>query len=156
MPTEIERKFLVKSEAWREGLPGERIVQGYLCREKERTVRVRIKGDKGFLTIKGLSEGVSRKEFEYEIPVGEADELLLLCTPPLLDKVRYERRHGGHLWEIDEFAGENHGLIVAEIELDEEGSEFEKPEWVGEEVSDDPRYYNACLVEHPWSQWRKR
>lgn len=155
MPTEIERKFLVKSDAWREGAEGERIVQGYLCREEGRTVRVRIKGAKGFLTIKGSSEGISRKEFEYEIPIGEAEELLPLCKPPLLDKVRYERRHGGHLWEIDEFSGESEGLIVAEIELEDEAEEFEKPAWLGEEVSDDSRYYNACLADHPWSRWGK-
>lgn len=155
MAIEIERKFLVKSDAWREGPAGERIVQGYLCRDEERTVRVRIKGEKGFLTIKGSSEGIARKEFEYEIPREEAEELLQICVPPLLDKVRYERRCGGHLWEIDEFAGENKGLIVAEIELEDEATEFEKPDWLGEEVSDDPRYYNACLADHPWSQWGK-
>jgi CYTH domain-containing protein len=155
MATEIERKFLVKSDAWREGPPGERVVQGYLCREEERTVRVRSKGERGFLTIKGSSEGISRKEFEYGIPLGEAEELLRLCKPPLLEKTRYERHYGGHLWEIDEFTGENEGLIVAEIELEDADSDFRKPDWLGEEVSDDPRYFNACLVDHPWSRWGK-
>lgn len=154
MATEIERKFLVKSDAWRDGPPGERICQGYLCRDEERTVRVRTKGEKAYLTIKGLSEGISRQEFEYPIPFEEAESLLKMCLPELLDKTRYERPQGGHCWEIDVFHGANDGLIVAEIELDEEDQDFEKPDWVGEEVSDDPRYYNSCLAEHPWSEWK--
>jgi len=153
MATEIERKFLVTSDAWRDGPEGVRICQGYLCRDEERTVRVRTKGDKGFLTIKGSTEGVSRTEFEYPIPLDEAKLLLEMCLPSLLDKTRYERRLGGHCWEVDEFHGENEGLIVAEIELEKEDTEFEKPDWVGQEVSDDPRYYNACLTEHPWPEW---
>ena len=153
MATEIERKFLVKSEAWREGPAGVAICQGYLSREPERTVRVRLAGDKGFLTIKGMSRGISRLEFEYAIPPEEARQLLALCLPPLLEKVRYERWHGGYCWEIDEFEGENAGLIVAEIELPEADTAFELPDWAGKEVSDDPRYYNARLAEEPWSKW---
>lgn len=156
MATEIERKFLVKSDAWSEGPAGVAICQGYLCRDPERTVRVRIAGDKAFLTIKGMSRGISRLEFEYAIPPEEARQLLELCLPPLLEKVRYERWHGGHCWEIDEFEGENAGLIVAEIELPEADTDFEIPDWAGKEVSDDPRYYNARLAEEPWSEWGSR
>ena len=153
MALEIERKFLVTSDAWRDGPAGVRISQGYLTRDPARTVRVRIAGGKAFITIKGKTSGVSRPEFEYPIPVDEARALLDLCLPPLIDKVRHERQHGGHLWEIDEFLGANAGLVVAEIELADAHESFERPEWLGREVSDDLRYYNASLAERPWSEW---
>ena len=153
MSTEIERKFLVKSGSWREGPPGTRICQGYLCRDPERTVRVRVKGEKGYLTVKGATRGIERREFEYPVPREDAEALLAMCRGPLLEKIRYERRVGRHLWEIDEFAGGNEGLILAEIELAGAGEEFEMPEWAGAEVSEDPRYYNACLAERPWREW---
>ena len=155
MATEIERKFLVSSDAWRDGPPGVRICQGYLTRDPERTVRVRLADDKGFLTVKSSTSGISRQEFEYDIPPDDARALLALCLPPLLEKVRYERRHAGHCWEVDEFFGENAGLIVAEIELAETDTDFAKPAWLGQEVSDDPRYYHACLAEKPWRAWGK-
>jgi adenylate cyclase len=155
MATETERKFLVRSEAWRVGPPGVRICQGYLTRDPARTVRVRLAGEKAFLTIKGTSTGISRQEFEYEIPPADARALLDLCLPPLLDKVRYERWHEGFCWEVDEFLGDNAGLIVAEIELPDADTEFARPEWVGAEVSDDVRYFNARLAVEPWSDWGK-
>lgn len=153
MATEIERKFLISSDAWRAGPPGVWICQGYLCLDPERTVRIRVKGDEGFITIKGASEGIGRKEFEYPIPLGDATELLEMCHQPLLEKVRHERQVGGHCWEIDEFHGANEGLIMAEIELGSEDEAFEKPEWAGREVSDDPRYYNSALAQNPWQAW---
>ncbi len=155
MATEIERKFLATSDAWRVGAPGVRICQGYLNRDPERTVRVRLAGEKAFLTIKGTTTGISRQEFEYEIPPADARALLDLCLPTLVDKIRHKRWHGGHCWEIDEFLGENAGLIVAEIELPAADTEFARPDWVGQEVSDDPRYYNARLAVEPWSSWGK-
>ncbi|MEK7952290.1 CYTH domain-containing protein [Luteolibacter soli] len=154
MADEIERKFLVSSDAWRNGPPGVRICQGYLCRDKERTVRVRLAGEKAFLTIKGATSGISRKEFEYAIPPEEAQALLDLCLPLPVDKIRHERKHGGHLWEVDEFLGPNAGLIVAEIELSDANESFERPDWLGREVSDEPRYFNANLAEHPWTEWK--
>ena len=153
MPTEIERKFLVKSDAWKDGPPGVEIRQGYLANDKERSVRVRLAGDKAFITVKGAGEGITRSEFEYPVPLEDAREMLALCLPSLIEKTRHERRHAGHLWEVDEFQGDNDGLVVAEIELDAEDRDFEKPEWAGEELSDDPRYLNACLAERPWREW---
>jgi CYTH domain-containing protein len=153
MATEIERKFLVKSDAWREGPPGTEIRQGYLARGEKHVVRVRLAGDEAFITVKGAGKGISRSEFEYPVPVEDAREMLALCPPPLIEKTRHERHHAGHLWEVDEFHGDNAGLIVAEIELDAEDRDFEKPDWVGEEVSDDPRYLNARLAERPWRDW---
>ncbi|MEZ0388384.1 MAG: CYTH domain-containing protein [Verrucomicrobium sp.] len=153
MGVEIERKFLVKSDAWREGPTGTLYRQGYLSRDKDRTVRVRQAGAQGFLTIKGGRSGLSRSEFEYPIPLADAQEMLTLCLPPLIEKTRHLRTHQGFLWEIDEFHGENAGLIVAEIELPAEDTPFEKPAWVGADVSHDPRYFNSRLAEHPFSQW---
>ena len=153
MPVEIERKFLVRSDAWRDGPPGVRICQGYLTRDPARTVRVRLAGEKAFLTIKGGTAGISRQEFEYAIPPDEARALLELCLPPLVDKIRHERSHGGHVWEVDEFLGANAGLVVAEIDLSDAEEAFDHPELLGPEVSDDPRYFNACLAERPWSEW---
>jgi len=154
MAFEIERKFLLASLEWKKNSPkGVKIIQGFLNSNKERTVRVRIIGEKGILTVKGKNEGVRRLEFEYEIPYSDAKELICLCEKPLIEKNRFEIRVDKHLWEIDEFEGENKGLIVAEIELKDENETFNKPNWVGEEVSDDPRYYNSALIKHPFSEW---
>ncbi len=154
MAKEIERKFLVK-ENWQPQDEGIKIAQGYLSTVPERTVRVRIKGDKGYLTIKGKNQGISRAEFEYEIPVGDAEELLKLAEQPILSKTRYLEKHGNSLWEIDVFAGENQGLVVAEVELPDEQAEFFRPDWLGQEVSGDVRYYNANLIKKPFSLWKK-
>src|SRR5688500_10113732 len=153
MGQEIERKFLIKGNDWpRE--KGKKYRQGYLSLDKERTVRVRLAGDKGYLTIKGKNAGASRSEFEYEIPKEEAETLLdQLCLKPLIEKTRYKIDQDGLTWEIDEFSGENKGLILAEIELEREDQPFDKPAWLGQEVTDDPRYYNANLVQHPFSEW---
>jgi adenylate cyclase len=156
MPIEIERKFLVVGDSWRRGATGTLFRQGYLCTDPERTVRVRLAGDRGTLTIKGLTEGISRAEFEYPIPAAEAAELLdRLCLRPLIEKTRYRLEHAGRIWEIDEFSGVNEGLILAEVELESADAQPELPPWAGKEVSADPRYYNASLVQHPFSMWRK-
>lgn len=155
MGIEIERKFLLTSTSWKELAPGTSYRQGYLNSTKERTVRVRTIDDKGFLTIKGLSVGATRIEYEYEIPVVDAKHLLDdLCEKPLIEKNRYKITYGGFVWEVDEFFGENKGLIVAEIELESEDQSFDKPEWVGEEVTGDPRYFNSSLIKEPYSQWK--
>ncbi len=153
MAKEIERKFLVK-DSWQPQAAGITIAQGYLSTVPERTVRVRIKGDKGYLTIKGKNQGISRAEFEYEIPLADAEELLKLAEQPILSKVRYLEQHGNRLWEIDVFAGENQGLVVAEVELPDEGADFSRPDWLGQEVSGDVRYYNANLIKNPFSLWK--
>ncbi len=155
MGKEIERKFLVKGPFAHLAKKKTRIVQGYLSSVPERTVRVRIKGDKGYLTIKGIgnASGASRYEWEREIPVEEAQELLKLCEPGVIDKCRYEIPMGHLTFEVDEFYGENEGLILAEVELASEGETFEKPEWLGEEVTGDVRYYNAELMKKPFSRW---
>lgn len=153
---EIERKFLVTSEAFKnDAITQNRIAQGYLSSVPERTVRVRIKGDKGFLTIKGISSesGMSRFEWEQEIPVDEAKKLLFLCEKGVIDKTRFEVKSGHHLFEIDVFHGENEGLIMAEIELNSENETFEKPNWLGEEVTNDSRYYNSYLSNNPYKNW---
>jgi adenylate cyclase len=153
---EIERKFLVTSDAFKtEAFSQNRIKQGYLSSVPERTVRVRTKGEKGFLTIKGISSesGLSRFEWEKEIPVDEAEKLLLLCESGVIDKTRFEVKSGRHIVEIDEFYGKNEGLIMAEIELQSETESFEKPIWLGEEVTNDKRYYNAYLSNHPFKKW---
>jgi len=156
MGTEIERKFLVIGNAWRELAVGTEYRQGYLCSGSDRTVRVRIAGGKAFLTIKGKSSGISRMEFEYAIPVEDARVLLAeLCEQPVIDKIRYKVDYRGFVWEVDEFLGDNAGLLVAEIELEEEEQAFEKPPWVGAEVSADRRYSNAGLVRFPFSRWEK-
>ncbi|EMI42079.1 CYTH domain-containing protein [Rhodopirellula sp. SWK7] len=153
MGIEIERKFLVIDQGYRSE-DSTLLRQGYLSTVKERTVRVRVAGEKAFLTIKGITEGSKRSEYEYEIPVADAAEMLdELCEPPLIEKRRYRTVHEGMVWEIDEFFGDNEGLTLAEIELDEEGQTFERPSWLGEEVTDDRRYYNANLVSHPFSKW---
>ena len=154
MGKEIERKFLVTGEGWRAMATGENFRQGFLSTEKERTVRVRVAGRKGTLTIKGKSNGISRAEYEYEIPVGDAEKLLdELCHRPIIEKVRHTLEFGGKTWEVDVFAGENLGLVVAEVELEDENQSVELPDWVGQDVSDDPRYFNANLVSHPYSRW---
>lgn len=155
MPIEIERKFLVRDERWRAAADGGvRFRQGYLIGSKQASVRVRIEGEQANLNIKGATLGVRRLEYEYAIPLQEANELLdTLCEKPLIEKIRYTLRHGDHLWEIDRFEGDNAGLVVAEIELADENEPFERPEWLGEEVSADPRYYNVSLVKHPYREW---
>jgi CYTH domain-containing protein len=153
MGTEIERKFRVKEGAWREA-SATRYRQGYLSTDKERTVRVRTINDKAYLTIKGITVGASRAEFEYEIPVADAEDMLdNLCEKPLIEKNRYKVEAGALTWEVDEFFGENQGLIIAEIELQSEDQPFDKPDWVTEEVTADPRYYNANLIKNPYSSW---
>jgi adenylate cyclase len=153
MAFEIERKFLVTNYLWR-NTPGVYFCQGYLSRAKERTVRVRVAGERGFLTIKGSNKGATRAEYDYGIPADDARELLGLCDGPLIEKNRRALEYEGHMWEIDEFLGENAGLIVAEIELDSEDESFIKPDWVGEEVTHDARYYNSNLVTHPYASWK--
>ena len=153
---EIERKFLVVSEVFKNNsLRKNFIAQGYLNAAPERTVRVRIKGGKGFLTIKGKSNetGISRFEWEKEIPIAEARELLLLCEKNSIEKTRYEIQVASHIFEVDVFHGENEGLIIAEIELESESAHFEKPLWLGQEVTQDPRYYNSYLSKHPFKSW---
>lgn len=154
MGVEIERKFLLQGEAWR-GL-GQAVLlrQGYLSSARERVVRVRIEGEQAMLTIKGANVGATRGEWEYPIPLADAAELLDgLCEQPLIEKVRHRIEHAGMVWEVDEFLGANAGLVVAEIELHSEDQPFDKPDWIGEEVSSDARYYNANLIRHPYSQW---
>ena len=152
MGREIERKFNVKEGDWCKQ-KAEKYRQGYLSTVKERTVRVRTVEDKGYLTIKGIAIGASRMEFEYEIPRQDADALLEICEKPLIEKNRYKLMHGGFVWEVDEFFGENQGLIVAEIELENEDQYFSKPDWVGKEVTGDSRYFNANLIKNPYSKW---
>ncbi|KQN70210.1 adenylate cyclase [Duganella sp. Leaf61] len=154
MGVEIERKFLVQGDAWK--TLGEPVFfrQGYLSSQKERTVRVRIEGDRAVITIKGKSVGAVRGEWEYPIPVQDAAELLDgLCEQPLIEKYRRKIAVGAHVWEVDEFLGANAGLVVAEIELRAEDEAFDKPEWIADEVTDDARYYNSNLVRHPFSNW---
>lgn len=156
MGQEIERKFLVTSDAYRQLAHSKsRIVQGYISRTSGRTVRVRVRGEKGYLTIKGpsLDGGLSRYEWEYEIPVQEAIELMTVCEQGVIDKVRYLVNYGHHTYEVDEFHGDNEGLVVAEIELESVDAAFEKPSFVGREVTGDRRYYNSCLTRNPYTQW---
>jgi adenylate cyclase len=155
MGIEIERKFLLKGDGWR-GLGQPTLMrQGYLVADPVRTVRVRIEGERAVITIKSKTTGASRGEWEYEIPVPDAAELLeRLCEQPLVEKVRHRIEHAGHTWEVDEFRGENAGLVVAEIELGSEDEAFERPDWIGQEVTDDPRYYNSSLIRLPYSKWK--
>jgi adenylate cyclase len=154
MAQEIERKFLVDVTRWRPAGAGVAFRQGYLSSHPERTVRVRLEGSAGKLTIKGATSGVSRLELEYAIPHADAEQLLALCERPLIEKVRHTEPHEGKTWEIDVFGGENEGLVVAEIELGAEDEPFTRPPWAIREVSDDPRYYNASLVRAPYRTWR--
>jgi adenylate cyclase len=152
---EIERKFLLQGDAWRALGQPVLLRQGYLSSDPARTVRVRIEGDTGTLTIKGKNAGATRGEWEYPVPVDEAAELLdTLCQRPLVEKYRRRIVHGKHTWEVDEFLGENAGLVVAEIELASEDEAFDKPGWIGEEVTGDARYYNSSLVRTPYSLWK--
>ncbi|PLZ84535.1 adenylate cyclase [Fischerella thermalis CCMEE 5196] len=154
MAKEIERKFLVKGDEWRKLAEGSVYRQGYIATQKQATVRVRIVGSQGYLTIKGPSIHYSRSEFEYSIPIEDAQEMLdKLCDRPLIEKTRYKIDWGSLVWEIDEFEGVNKGLILAEVELNQETQKIELPPWIGEEVSEDPRYFNSNLVKNPFSQW---
>lgn len=154
MATEIERKYLVLDETWRSRAVGMVFRQGYLSTVKERTVRVRVVGHLGYLTVKGLTVGSVRTEFEYEVPIADAEQMLdELCEQPLIEKTRYVIEENGLTWEIDEFAGANEGLIVAEVELGDESQQVDPPDWVGEEVTNDARYFNANLIAHPFSEW---
>lgn len=154
MGKEIERKFLLTGDRWKSLAEGTTYRQGYLNSVKERTVRIRTIDDRAFLTIKGLTVGASRMEYEYEIPAADCNEMLdALAEKPIIEKKRYKVPFEGLTWEIDEFFGENVGLIVAEVELESEDQAFNKPEWVGEEVTGDPRYFNANLIKHPFTRW---
>ena len=156
MGKEIERKFLVKGDEWRKLAAGVHYRQGYLNSAKERTVRIRTVGEKAVITVKGPTVGVTRMEFEYEIPFEEWTGMLdNLAEKPLIEKTRYKIPMEGFVWEIDEFFGANEGLIVAEIEIPSEDAAFPKPDWIGEEVSGDPRYFNSNLVRNPYTTWQK-
>ncbi|MES2183801.1 MAG: CYTH domain-containing protein [Pseudomonadota bacterium] len=152
MALEIERKFLVIGTAWRQGA-GTRFRQGYLNRDKQRTVRVRLAGDQAFLTVKGPTQGATRSEFEYAIPLADAEAMLALCDGPLVEKIRRVVVFEGMAWEVDEFLGDNAGLVVAEIELASEDQPFARPAWLGREVTDDARYFNSNLATFPFSRW---
>ena len=156
MAQEIERKFLVCGDFKSAAFKKTRITQGYLSSVPERTVRVRVKGDKGFLTIKGIGNdsGASRFEWEKEIPVEDVKALLALCAPGVIDKTRYLVQAGPHTFEVDEFYGDNEGLTLAEVELSDEHEAFERPAWLGEEVTGDPRYYNSMLMKQPFKNWK--
>lgn len=154
MGVEIERKFLLTGERWRTLGTPVLLRQGYLSSDPGRVVRVRVDGQHAYLTIKGRSEGATRGEWEYPIPLDEANELLeRLCEQPLIEKTRRQISFRGNTWEVDEFLGANQGLVVAEIELRSEDQQFDKPDWIGEEVTHDPRYYNSSLVRQPFSSW---
>ncbi|MEB3280866.1 MAG: CYTH domain-containing protein [Lyngbya sp.] len=156
MGIEIERKFLVKDDRWRSLATGILYCQGYISSEKGRTVRVRIIGNQGYLTIKGPVASRVRSEFEYVIPVEDAEEMLqTLCERPFVEKKRHKISFGDLIWEVDEFLGENQGLILAEVELPDPNQIIEIPDWIGEEVSHDPRYFNSNLVKHPYCQWEE-
>lgn len=154
MGTEIERKFLVVGENWRGLAVGAVYRQGYIAAEQGKTVRVRVIGEQGYLTIKGPSVGTTRAEFEYPIPQEDAQYMLdNLCNTALIEKTRYKINHQGLVWEVDEFVGENQGLILAEVELEQENQEISLPDWIGEEVSHDLRYFNSNLAKHPYRHW---
>ncbi len=154
MGKEIEKKFLVKGDSWRENATAVLFRQGYLSTIKERTVRVRTIDSKGFLTIKGITVGATRAEYEYEISVSDANEMLdSLCEKPIIEKNRTKVEYKGLIWEVDEFFGENEGLIFAEVELDSEDQHINLPEWIGEEVTGDPRFFNSNLIKNPYKKW---
>lgn len=157
---EIERKFRLRDDRWRDAVKdirAERLVQGYLNRDPQRSVRVRLAGERAWLTIKGMSQGASRLEFEYTIPAAEAEAMLTLCEGPLIDKRRYRLplEDDYRVWEIDEFLGDNAGLVVAELELHSEDEPFPKPDWLGEDVTGDPKYYNSSLSQRPFARWQE-
>jgi len=153
MGVEIERKFLVRNDHWRALGTPVHYAQGYLVADGIRTVRVRIAGEEGYLTIKGESTGISRLEFEYPIPVHEAFDLLQLCATPVIEKYRTKVLYEHKIWEVDEFEGKNIGLVIAEIELKSEDEPFDIPSWIGEEVTGDLKYYNSRLAIHPFQTW---
>ena len=154
MGKEIERKFLVRDNSFRALAQGTIYRQGYLSSAKERVIRVRTIDDKGFLTIKGITTGATRAEYEYEIPVKEAEAMLdELCEKPLIEKNRHKIAHKGLIWEVDEFFGENQGLIFAEVELESEDQPYDKPEWITDEVTGDPKYFNSNLIQNPYKNW---
>ena len=156
MAQEIERKFLVKDSSFKEqAFSSSQIAQGYICSSRGRTVRIRIRDEKGYLTIKGPAgeNGLSRYEWEKEIPLDEAQELMKLCEPGMIDKTRYLVQSGNHVFEVDEFYGENEGLVVAEVELSSENEPFEKPDFIGEEVTGIAKYYNSFLMKFPYTKW---
>ena len=156
MSIEIERKFLVTGDQWRNKSKGTLYRQGYLSTDIERSVRVRIIGKKGYLTIKGKTENATRTEFEYEIPYEDATQMLdNLCRRPLIEKTRYKLTEYDLVWEIDEFWGDNAGLIIAEIELEDVNAKIRQPEWIGEEVTDNPAYYNVNLIKNPYKTWKR-
>jgi len=154
MNLEIERKFLLKDDSWKAGNTGTHYKQAYLNEPGGNTVRVRIEGDEAKLTIKSKAIGISRQEFEYTIPLADAEALFLLARTPIVEKYRYKIPYAGNIWEVDEFVGQNEGLVVAEIELNSENQAFEKPSWIGDEVTGDKRYYNSHLARHPYSEWK--
>ena len=154
MALEIERKFLVEGDFKSQAYSSSRITQGYILSAGGKTVRVRIRDDKGYLTIKGPSKGFSRYEWEKEIALDEAQQLMELCERPLIDKTRYLVRSGEHVFEVDEFYGDNEGLVMAEVELGSEEEEFEKPDFIGKEVTGDKRYYNGHLRNYPYRLWK--
>ena len=155
MAKEIERKFLLLNEDWRSEVASScHYAQGYLSSSDKVSIRIRTSGEKAYLNFKSATLGITRTEYEYEVPLADADDMLTnFCGGPLIEKVRYFVKRGDHTWEIDVFEGDNVGLVVAEIELKDENEAFDKPVWIGEEVSDDARYYNVCLVTHPFCEW---
>jgi adenylate cyclase len=155
MATEIERKFLVLNDDWRKLATHKKIMkQGYFAGGGKASIRIRISGDAANINIKSATLGVTRKEYEIPLPFDDASEMLeQLCEKPVIEKTRYYVPYGNHVWEVDEFRGDNAGLVVAEVELDETDETFERPSWLGEEVSHDTRYYNVCLVKHPYKDW---
>jgi CYTH domain-containing protein len=153
MKIEIERKFLVDQKSWQAPPGGVRYRQGYLCTDPQRTVRVRVGGDTAILAVKGESTGLARAEFEFPIPLEDAQALLERCLQPVIDKIRYRLTYAGLTWEVDEFLGANRGLLLAEVELDAIDQPVSLPPWAGAEVSTDPRYYNAYLSRHPYTTW---
>jgi CYTH domain-containing protein len=156
MHQEIERKFLLKSDSWRGSEAGVTYRQGYLSSVPERTVRVRVAGDRAYLTVKGLTTKNSRQEFEFPIPTADAEQLLAMCDRPLVEKTRYEIPYAGKTWQIDEYSGDNRGLILAEVELANENEPIDFPEWIGAEISGDPRYFNSNLASTPFRHWSNR
>ena len=155
MGTEIERRFHLASDDWRQLAEGEWLKQGYLSVEAARTVRVRVKGTQAWLTLKSQISTISRHEFEYEIPLADAETIIAAMCPMAIEKKRYRIPIGPHVWEVDEFFGQNAGLVLAEVELASEDEAYERPSWLGEEVTHDPRYTNAYLSGHPWPTWGK-
>ena len=157
MAREIERKFLVKGDEWRKDVQGIYYLQGYLATGSGCTVRVRVSNQTALLTIKGSVSKLTRREYEYQIPVSDGDELLNhICLKPIIKKTRYVVEYGGVVWEVDEFDGDNKGLVIAEVEMNSENQQIQIPNWVGMEVSGNPKFYNANLVKHPFSHWESK